>query len=206
MTSPSGRRLARHRARARPSLAAGASSSSRLPGPGRRRAGEHRDRVARAALSRDGRRSTGRRVGAGHPRPRRRLARGPVGVQRRARRARGRRPSVPDRRRRRPRDRRDAGRLRGRRPRRHALRGRRARRPRSADDGSRALRRAADRWARPRNGGCQRPRQVSPSERRALEGVSPAARLAGRARAGRPALRSGDAAVEAASRAGSGCG
>ena len=68
----------------------------------------------RASAAREGRPDEA--PGGHDPGPRRRLARGPVGVQRRARRAGGRRPPGAGRVRRRPRGRRDAGRLRRRRP------------------------------------------------------------------------------------------
>ena len=113
------------------------------------------------------------------PRPRRRLARGPLGVQRRAGRAGRRRPSDPGRLRRRatrwtspwPTSRPTSGRPRRRPP------------PRSSCpdrlEMAGALRRAADRLgAAPRNGVSPRPRATSPCERRALDRVSPAARLA----------------------------
>ena len=72
---------------------------------------------------------TGACDGRGHPRPRRRLARGSVAVQRRGRRPRDRGTSVSGRRRRRPRDGRDAGRVRRRRASRDAVRGGGADRP-----------------------------------------------------------------------------
>ena len=89
-------------ARRAPHVARGRLSE---PGAGRRRAAA----LLAAAIGRAGRRARGRRADR---LPRRRLARGPLGVQRRARRARDRGVADAGGLRRRPRDRRHAGRLR----------------------------------------------------------------------------------------------
>ena len=128
-----GRRLARRLQRARASLAARPGAAGRVPGPGRRRAAEHRGRAAPpGALDRGGgeRRPSGRRAGGHDPRPGWGIARGPVVVQRRARRPGDRRAPGAARVRRGPRGRRHAGRLRGRRARADPVGGGGARRAR----------------------------------------------------------------------------
>ena len=95
-----------------------------------RRVGAVRRRDARGGPA-------GRCPGTDDPGPRRRVARGPVGVQRRTRRPGGRRAPAARRVRGRPRGRRDARRLRGRRPSADPVRGRGDRRPGPARDGGR---------------------------------------------------------------------
>ena len=101
----------RHAPRHRPPLAPGAHRRERLPGAGPRCRGVHRAGAAPPRpLDRPGH---GPRRGRRHRGPRRRLARGPVGLQRGVRRARHRRASAAGRGRRGPRDGRDAGGVRG---------------------------------------------------------------------------------------------
>ena len=150
------------RQRPRPTLAAGPGRPVAVPGPGRRRPGQHRPGARlggslRGALR--ARRSTGRCAGGDHPGPRRRLARGPLVVQRRDGRAGDRAPLAAGRVRGRPRDRRHAGGLRRRSP------------------GTDAVRRGRDRGPRPgRAGGAARGRDT------AAGGCRPADRGRGPAR------------------------
>ena len=80
-----GRRPARHPPGARPALAAGPARPVAVPRPGRRGRGEHREGPRPGGPCRrqgDRGRSSGERRRRHDHRPRRRLARGPVGVQR----------------------------------------------------------------------------------------------------------------------------
>ena len=133
------------------------------------------------AGGRTGRRRTGRDdPGAG-----RRLARGPVVVQRRAGRARGRRPPGPGGVRRRPRGGRDAGRLRGRRPRPDAVGGGGAGRARPPRGGLGRPDSWPGAWTRRWSAGWWRRGGDLDAERRALARLEPRAQLAGsRERAG----------------------
>ena len=168
---------------------ASCSSPCQVQGDGR--AGEHRRGAATASAAGPSdapRRRPRRRADVDDPRPRRRLARGPVVVQRRGRRAGGRRrircPVVV---RRRPRDGRDPGRLRGRRARPDAVRGGRARRARPGRASpSRVGRLGAARLeavVAPR-GSAALERELA-AERRALDRAQPGGPARGGAGAGR---------------------
>ncbi len=127
VTSPDRGRLARHLPRPRAALAADPGDAGRVQGAGRGRPGEHRQRPdpggALDRRVRGGGSARGRSRGDDR-RARRRLARGPVGLQRRAGGPGGRGASGAGGGRDRARGGRDADRLRGRRPGAHAVRGR----------------------------------------------------------------------------------
>ena len=181
ITSPTGRGLEGHLSRPRPALAADPGRPRRGAGPGRGGAEESRRRLpqGRALRRRADRRGTPRRGSRGHdPGPRRRFARGPLGVQRRGGRPGRRRPHAAGRLRGRPRGGRDAGRFRGGRPGADAVRGGRGGRPGSDGvpgppcaapaDGSTVRRRAAS---------GRSPARSSPNVARSIDSVrSPSSR------------------------------
>ena len=129
--------------------------------------------------------TTGRARGRGHPRPRRWLDGGPVGVQRGGRGAcRGRVPGA-HRGRRRPRDGRHARRVRGGRPCRHAVGGRGAVRPVAGRTSRHGCGPSTGGWPTPPTARSRRPAAQLDAERRALEAFRPSAYLAAeRERAG----------------------
>ena len=170
------RRLARrvHRARARWPMARVVLVACQVQGDAA--PASHRGRVpAAGAVDRRARRRRPRGRGARRhdPRPRRRLARGPVVVQRRARRARGGRAPDAGRVRRGPRGRRHARRLRRRRARAHAVAP-----PRSwsSRTGSRSRRRS------PRSAGAPRRRRSGGWASRAASSTRSAGRSTGSGR------------------------